>query len=283
MSARTARSNRSHWWTRWSSTALPGPPTVAKCGADSTTPSRTMPGNPTDARSAAGSGATSLLTDATSLSGGSGYGVGTFTRSATMAPAASSTDAFRPVPPMSTARVNGCSGAVRPSAAAGAVGGFRRVGAVLGHGREPGRCRRWWSSPHAKPVGVGPATRAGGGRTGAAPRRSDRRRTGVTSTTMTEPWLEDACSLVDAFRAGTLSPTEALEASLAAIEASDSTPSATGRRRRGPGAAPPPPTSRCPSAASPSGSRSSNRSTGGPTPRRPWSSPTGWPRSTPPR
>jgi len=38
---------------------------------------------------------------------------------------------------------------------------------------------------------------------------------------MTEPWLEDACSLVDAFRAGTLSPTEALEASLAAIGASD--------------------------------------------------------------
>ena len=33
-----------------------------------------------------------------------------------------------------------------------------------------------------------------------------------------EPWLGDACSLVDAFRAGTLSPTEALEASLAAIE-----------------------------------------------------------------
>jgi Asp-tRNA(Asn)/Glu-tRNA(Gln) amidotransferase A subunit family amidase len=38
---------------------------------------------------------------------------------------------------------------------------------------------------------------------------------------MTEPWLQDACSLVDAFRAGTLSPTEALEASLAAISASD--------------------------------------------------------------
>jgi aspartyl-tRNA(Asn)/glutamyl-tRNA(Gln) amidotransferase subunit A len=34
------------------------------------------------------------------------------------------------------------------------------------------------------------------------------------------PWLGDACSLVDAFRAGTLSPTEALEASLAAIDAS---------------------------------------------------------------
>ena len=38
---------------------------------------------------------------------------------------------------------------------------------------------------------------------------------------MTEPWLEDACSLVDAFRAGTLSPAEALEASLSAIGSSD--------------------------------------------------------------
>ena len=38
---------------------------------------------------------------------------------------------------------------------------------------------------------------------------------------MTEPWLEDACALVDAFRAGTISPTEALDASLTAIEASD--------------------------------------------------------------
>jgi aspartyl-tRNA(Asn)/glutamyl-tRNA(Gln) amidotransferase subunit A len=35
-----------------------------------------------------------------------------------------------------------------------------------------------------------------------------------------QPWMDDACSLVDAFRAGTLSPTEALDASLAAIEAS---------------------------------------------------------------
>jgi Asp-tRNA(Asn)/Glu-tRNA(Gln) amidotransferase A subunit family amidase len=34
------------------------------------------------------------------------------------------------------------------------------------------------------------------------------------------PWLGDACSLVDAFRAGDLSPIEALDASLAAIEAS---------------------------------------------------------------
>jgi aspartyl-tRNA(Asn)/glutamyl-tRNA(Gln) amidotransferase subunit A len=35
-----------------------------------------------------------------------------------------------------------------------------------------------------------------------------------------EPWLSDACSLVDAFRAGDISPTEALEGSLAAIESS---------------------------------------------------------------
>src|SRR5271155_2270240 len=34
---------------------------------------------------------------------------------------------------------------------------------------------------------------------------------------VTEPWLGDACSLVDAFRTGTISPTEALEGSLAAI------------------------------------------------------------------
>ena len=35
-----------------------------------------------------------------------------------------------------------------------------------------------------------------------------------------EPWLQDACSLVDAFRAGVLSPLEALDASLAAIDES---------------------------------------------------------------
>jgi len=36
-----------------------------------------------------------------------------------------------------------------------------------------------------------------------------------------EPWLGDSCSLVDAFRAGDLSPLEALDASLGAIETSD--------------------------------------------------------------
>ncbi len=35
------------------------------------------------------------------------------------------------------------------------------------------------------------------------------------------PWLDDACSLVDAYRAGELSPLEALDASIAAIEASE--------------------------------------------------------------
>ena len=34
------------------------------------------------------------------------------------------------------------------------------------------------------------------------------------------PWLGDACSLVDAFRARKLSPLEALDASIAAIDAS---------------------------------------------------------------
>src|SRR4051794_20003334 len=35
---------------------------------------------------------------------------------------------------------------------------------------------------------------------------------------MTDPWLGDACSLVDAMRAGELTPVEALDASLKAIE-----------------------------------------------------------------
>ena len=36
-----------------------------------------------------------------------------------------------------------------------------------------------------------------------------------------QPWTGDACSLVDAFRRGERSPREELEATLAAIEASD--------------------------------------------------------------
>jgi len=36
-----------------------------------------------------------------------------------------------------------------------------------------------------------------------------------------QPWMHDACSLVDAYRAGTISPTEALEGSLTAIATSE--------------------------------------------------------------
>jgi len=38
---------------------------------------------------------------------------------------------------------------------------------------------------------------------------------------MINPWSGDAASLVDAFRSGAISPTEALDESLAAIAASD--------------------------------------------------------------
>ena len=83
----------------------------------------------------------------------------------------------------------------------------------------------------------------------------------------------DACSLVDAFRAGELTPPEALELSLAAIERSalnafchvDADRGTVARRRA--------PTSRSPSGACPSGSRSSTRSRAGPAPRRRSSSP----------
>ncbi|HVA10345.1 MAG TPA: hypothetical protein VNG12_26835 [Acidimicrobiales bacterium] len=37
---------------------------------------------------------------------------------------------------------------------------------------------------------------------------------------MTTPWMEDACSLVDAFRAKELSPLEALDACIQAMEQS---------------------------------------------------------------
>ena len=44
----------------------------------------------------------------------------------------------------------------------------------------------------------------------------------VASTTVTDsPWTGDACSLVDAFRRGTITPVEALDASLAAMAASE--------------------------------------------------------------
>jgi len=43
----------------------------------------------------------------------------------------------------------------------------------------------------------------------------------VSSSVQNEPWLGDACSLVEAFRSGTLTPLEALDASLTAIESSN--------------------------------------------------------------
>ena len=81
------------------------------------------------------------------------------------------------------------------------------------------------------------------------------------------PWAGDACSLVDAFRRGERSPREELEATLDAIEASDSTLLVRRRRRRAtrPRGAP---TSRSRSAACPSASRSSSRSPAGPPPKR---------------
>jgi Asp-tRNA(Asn)/Glu-tRNA(Gln) amidotransferase A subunit family amidase len=43
----------------------------------------------------------------------------------------------------------------------------------------------------------------------------------LPSADVTTPWMDDACSLVDAFRAKTLSPLEALDACIDALEASD--------------------------------------------------------------
>ena len=109
---------------------------------------------------------------------------------------------------MSMARVSGCRGSV-------AVGA-RAVGSgCAGRGS-------WWhrSWPHATPP-AGRWQRPGGGRPPpCAPASPPARR--LASRAMTDqPWQGDACSLVDAFRSGTLSPAEALEASLAAIDASE--------------------------------------------------------------
>src|SRR5580704_16346134 len=49
----------------------------------------------------------------------------------------------------------------------------------------------------------------------------DRARQMLPSADVTTPWMDDACSLVDAFRAKTLSPLEALDACIDALEASD--------------------------------------------------------------
>ena len=82
------------------------------------------------------------------------------------------------------------------------------------------------------------------------------------------PWTGDASSLVDAFRAGERSPVEELEATLAAIEASDLNCFSPRRRRAGPGGGRARPTSRCRSVACRPRSRSSSRWPAGRGPRR---------------
>ncbi len=67
---------------------------------------------------------------------------------------------------------------------------------------------------------VGDATGGPGGL--PVPVRSPRHATGDRGNTMTDtPWQGDACSLVDAFRAGDRSPAEELDATIAAIDASE--------------------------------------------------------------
>ena len=118
--------------------------------------------------------------------------------------------------------------------------------------------------------------------TGRSRRRPSGARTGqgsahlgssLRSRSTDHAWTGDACSLVDAFRKGEITPPEALELSLAAIEASAlnafSHVDADAARR----AAPSTPTSRSPSEGSPSGSRSSSRSRAGRSPRRRSSTP----------
>ncbi len=67
-----ARSKRSQAPSSFGSTGVPGPPTVTKCGALSTTPRRTIPGKPTAARSAGGRARARLTRRSTMPPGPSG-------------------------------------------------------------------------------------------------------------------------------------------------------------------------------------------------------------------
>src|SRR3954452_6568775 len=64
-----------------------------------------MPGNPTEIRSYFSIGLMSSCSVETNRDGDSGYGGGTRTRPVNIWPPASSADAFKPLPPMSIARV----------------------------------------------------------------------------------------------------------------------------------------------------------------------------------
>ena len=99
--------------------------------------------------------------------------------------------------------------------------------------------------------------------------------TGRRSLANRESWRRDRRSVAERcmlarrrLPAGERSPVEELEATLAAIEASDLNCFSPPRPRAGPGGGRRRPTCRCPSAACPPASRSSSRSRAGPTPGR---------------
>ena len=93
--------------------------------------------------------------------------------------------------------------------------------------------------PIRRPPGAHRAVRPGD--RGVHPRRGGLRcasgpeRNSMTGDSSTTPWTGDACSLVDAFRAGERSPVEELDATLAAIEASRPELLLARRPRAGPG------------------------------------------------
>ena len=229
-------------------------------GGRSTWPSRTMPGNPTEARSAAGQRRGQPGQHRDQFLGGQRVGGGD------------------PHP----VGHHGPRGVEHRGLEAGAADVDGQGEGVLGLGlglvglHVPDGARVRFVGPgvgaHAYTLDTATARRPHRAPRLPAPTAAPRP---VASASMSDqPWLDDACSLVDAFRAGTLSPTEALDASLAAIDASGLNAfshldvEAAGPRR-------PRPTWRCPSGGSRWASRSWSRSTGGPTPRRRWSSPTG--------
>ena len=110
----------------------------------------------------------------------------------------------------------------RPGGAASAV---HLCALTCGRSRSPGRAsamvRRLASSPAASTSSAGVVSSAVfmPGTLPTAPRGRRRGRAGTLRAVGT-PWLGDACGLVDAFRAGELSPLEALDDCIAAMEAS---------------------------------------------------------------
>ena len=96
-----------------------------------------------------------------------------------------------------------------------------------------------------------------------------------------QPWQGDACSLVDAFRKGDITPPEALELSLSAIDRSELNAFSHVAADEARAAAAKADT-RLPFGGVPIGVKELDIVRAGPTPRRPSSSPTGWPPATRP-